>query len=214
MDGIGKAQKLERRRRMEQMPKRAMLTKDLANQVVSEHPISLRVSNGEHAKEVGNGLAAIEQDIRALMCKAAELRQEKDQIEEQGRKEMAKILLAILEALDAFGRVYRNVQAQQDQVTPQKIKNWLGNFRTVRRLLDKILEEQGVVPLENIDRQFNPHWHQAVEVVVDSELPPGAILEEERPGYLWHGKLLRKAEVKVATAEMTSIGIEVKDVMN
>ncbi|OGO07221.1 MAG: nucleotide exchange factor GrpE, partial [Chloroflexi bacterium RBG_13_60_13] len=85
---------------------------------------------------------------------------------------------------------------KEDQVTPQ-MRIWIGNFRTVRRLLDKVLIEQGITKIESLDRQFDPSWHRAAEVVADPSRPEGTIVEETTTGYLWRGEVLRKAEVVV-----------------
>ncbi|MDZ4818640.1 MAG: nucleotide exchange factor GrpE [Planctomycetota bacterium] len=107
-----------------------------------------------------------------------------------------KLFLDLIEALDAFERVFRNISAKESQVTPQ-MKIWVGNFRTVRRLLDKPLAEQGVVRIENLDQGFDPHWHRVAEVISDPSKSEGAIIDELAAGYVWRGHVLRKAEVTV-----------------
>lgn len=148
------------------------------------------------ATQSRNPLSAIEQDIRSLMVQLSEARFTLRQNETQQMDSTRKLFLDLIEALDAFERVFRNVGAKEDQITPQ-MKIWIGNFRTVRKLLDKPLSEQGVVRIENLDQGFDPNWHRVSEVVADPSKPEGTIIDEVKAGYLWHGQVLRKAEVIV-----------------
>lgn len=141
-------------------------------------------------------LALIERDVRTLMVQLTEARSALRQSETQGADSIKKVFLDLIEVLDAFERVFGNIRAKEDQVTPQ-MKTWIGNFKTVRRLLDKVLTEQGVTRIENIDHGFDPHWHRVSEVVADPSKAEGTITEEVKAGYIWRGQVLRKAEVIV-----------------
>ena len=77
------------------------------------------------------------------------------------------------------------------------MKKWIGNFRTVYRLLDKVLSEQGVTKIESLDQAFDPHWHKVVGTVVDPSKQDGTIVEETKRGYVWQNQILREAEVIV-----------------
>ncbi len=160
---------------------------------ISEKPAALR---GWNSAEGIKSLSVIEDDIRGLMRQLAEARFALGDGERQHRDSVKAILLGIIEAVDAFERVFRSIQAKQDLVTPQ-MKIWVGNFRTVRRLLEKTLTDQGVVKIENLDQGFDPHWHKVAEIVADPSKPEGTIVEEVVRGYVWQNQLLRKAEVIV-----------------
>jgi molecular chaperone GrpE len=68
------------------------------------------------------------------------------------------------------------------------------SLRRVERLLPTLELE----PLSCTGEVFDPEQMEVVEVVGDSGQPAGTVVEEVRPGYLWRGKLLRFAQVKVA----------------
>ena len=161
------------------------------------------------AEDGPEGLKRIEQDVRALMRQLAET---KFQLAEQERKqteEARRLYLAVLEVMDALDRVFRSIQAKDDQVTPQ-MRKWLGNFRTVRALLDRILTDRGVVRIENLGQSFDPNWHKVAEVVVDTTRPEGTIVEEVQRGYVWRNTVLRRAEVVVVRHSDTGEGAEVQ----
>lgn len=64
----------------------------------------------------------------------------------------------------------------------------------------KILENEGVKPIECQGKPFDPHKHEAVLEIETNECPPGNVAEEIRSGYMYKDKVLRAAMVKVARA--------------
>jgi molecular chaperone GrpE len=138
----------------------------------------------------------VEDGVRALMKDLADAR---FRLEEESRKSLEtsrSLLLRMLEVLDAFDRVFGNVETKPEQITPQ-MKIWLGNFRSVRRLLEKKIGEEGVVRMENVEDGFDPRWHTVSETTSDPSRAEGDIVHTTRPGYFWKEQILRKAEVAV-----------------
>lgn len=156
-----------------------------------------------------SGIEAIEQDIRKLMRQLGEAQFQMAEKEKANAGEVKDMLLALLEITDAFDRVFLSIHAKEDQVTPQ-MKRWIGNFRTIRRLVDGVLSAQGVVRIENLDYGFDPRWHVVEDTVHDPSKPDGTIVEEVKPGYVWRNKILRETVVRVvrndALAEDSSSG--------
>jgi molecular chaperone GrpE len=77
------------------------------------------------------------------------------------------------------------------------MKIWIGNYSTVRRLLERFLSEQGITRIEILNQTFDPQWHKVADIVADSTKPDGTITEEVKKGYVWQNQVLRKAEVVV-----------------
>lgn len=139
-------------------------------------------------------------DIVAHLLEIAQSRAKQEDARQEQQAALVKRLLGILEVLDAFERVFANVEAKKDLCTPQ-MKIWVGNFRTVYRLLRRLLSEDGVVPVEQLYQGFDPKWHEVSEKVFDPDRPEGAIVKEIRRGYLRHGQILRRSLVVVTTRE-------------
>ncbi len=53
--------------------------------------------------------------------------------------------------------------------------------------------------IESVGKEFNPHFHHAIERVETSEQPDGIVIGELQPGYLFHDRVLRPAMVRVAS---------------
>jgi molecular chaperone GrpE len=74
----------------------------------------------------------------------------------------------------------------------------LEGVEMVRRKLEKMLDSEGVSPIEALGRAFDPHLHEAVLEVETDEHEDGTVVEEIRRGYLYKGRVLRASMVKVA----------------
>jgi molecular chaperone GrpE len=63
--------------------------------------------------------------------------------------------------------------------------------------LERALQQQGLEPIPTLGQPFDPEVMEVVEVVTDPARG-GQVVEEVRRGYLWHGRVFRYAQVKVA----------------
>ena len=116
---------------------------------------------------------------------------ERDEIGRAGKKDL---LLGVLNIVDSFERAVASASAPDDERDPFRA-GVLAIYRQMQRLLD----QNGVERFESIGQPFDPERHEAVGTVAARDsAEPGSVAEEERPGYLWHGRLLRPARVFVA----------------
>ncbi len=73
----------------------------------------------------------------------------------------------------------------------------LSGLRMVLNHLEEILASQGLQRLDPMGTVFDPTQHEAVRVKDDPHQGPGTVLETLRFGYLYHGRLLRAAQVVI-----------------
>lgn len=144
-----------------------------------------------------DALQILESDIKRLLRRIAELEFSRAEAEKQNSNMHKRLLLSIIEVLDAFERVFTSIRSKQDTLDRQA-KKWVGNFRTIQRIVNGILAEQGVAPIETLDARFDPQWHKVSRLVFDPSKPDGTILEEDLRGYCWRNMILRKPEVAVS----------------
>ena len=160
---------------------------------ITENILPLHGFKSENSQDY---LSLIELDISNLMRRLAEAEFSHSKQEEQHTTKTRHLLLNLLEIMDAFERLFGIIETRKDQVTDQS-KKWIANFRTVYRILKRTLSQQGVVPIENLNQGFDPHWHNAVDKVNDPSKPEGTIIEERKKGYVWQNQILREAEVVI-----------------
>ena len=69
----------------------------------------------------------------------------------------------------------------------------------IQMQIQKVLKDIGVERIKTVGAKFDPHFHDALEIeeTDDKGKEDGAILAELKPGYLFNGRLLRPASVKI-----------------
>ena len=103
-----------------------------------------------------------------------------------------EFLLKLLPVLDNLERAEQQA-AESDKTNPVT----QGCLQVISQLRE-FLRSQGAEPFETIGQKFNPELHEAVGEEAVEGKEPGTVIEEVEKGYLFLGKLLRPAKVKVA----------------
>lgn len=78
------------------------------------------------------------------------------------------------------------------------LKPWLEGLTMVRRRLLDALANEGITPIAAEAQPFDPRLHIAVDTLMH-HAPPGTVLQELRRGFVAGERVLRPAEVVVAT---------------
>ncbi|MDI6710006.1 MAG: nucleotide exchange factor GrpE [Bacillota bacterium] len=120
-------------------------------------------------------------------------RQEKEEWFRLAAEEFAQALLPIL---DNFDLAMASPGADLEQ--------FLTGMRMIRRQLMETLNAQGLEPLTSVGQVFDPARHEAVGQVTGTEHPDDTVVEELRRGYLFRGRILRPAMVRVAKSKSES----------
>ncbi|MEW5745050.1 MAG: nucleotide exchange factor GrpE [Nitrospirota bacterium] len=66
------------------------------------------------------------------------------------------------------------------------------------REMHRTLEKFGIVPIEALDKPFDPAYHHAMTQVERADKEPNTVVEEFRKGYLYKDKVLRPSLVVVS----------------
>jgi molecular chaperone GrpE len=119
-------------------------------------------------------------------------RVEKERHQERHRG-AESIVEHVLPVLDAFDRA---LAGPADGANAEYRKG----FELIRKQLWDVLAKQGLTRIESVGKEFNPHFHHAIETVETSEHADGVVIGEMQPGYLFHERVLRPAMVRVASA--------------
>ncbi|RLQ98168.1 nucleotide exchange factor GrpE [Falsibacillus albus] len=112
---------------------------------------------------------------------------------EASEKYRAQSLVSdLLPAIDNFERALQ--MAPEDE----KSKSLLQGMEMVYRSLLDALKKEGVEVIESVGNEFDPHLHQAVMQVEDSEAGSNVVVEEFQKGYKLKDRVIRPSMVKVS----------------
>ena len=149
-----------------------------------------------------NPMKHVESDITELMKTCFSLKEKAEQIEKKAYKDQERLLLKQIEIMDAFERVLGHIEAKLDDADKQT-KIWIGNFRTIYKVLKRSLKDEGIVPIEAPARKAVPGFHTIEGTRIVDGVEDLTIVEELEKGYMWHNRPIRKARVIVAGGQNT-----------
>ncbi len=107
------------------------------------------------------------------------------------------LIASMLPVLDHIGHAEAMMEKQADAT----VAPYLEGFRMVKQELLKALDDYGVKPIETDGVQFDANRHDALSAQHSDVAQAGEILFEVRRGYLLHGRVLRAAQVIVASED-------------
>jgi molecular chaperone GrpE (heat shock protein) len=150
------------------------------------------------SRDLSRVVPTIASDFIALMRERKALQAQLVKKDDESKKEIKKLLLRLVAVLDAFDRVFINIESKPDVVMDKQIKIWLGNFKAIKRVVESDLREMGVMPIEAPLGMAVPGLHTIIETRSLENVKDDTILQEMEKGYLWRGEVLRKSTVITA----------------
>src|ERR1700723_3584048 len=99
------------------------------------------------------------------------------------------VIKSLLPVIDSFERALR---AKSDA------SEFRGGIELIYKQLQDALAKLGVRPVPAVGEPFDPHFHEAIEMVETADAADHEVLEELQRGYKFKDRLLRPAMVKVA----------------
>jgi molecular chaperone GrpE len=120
-------------------------------------------------------------------------RRKEEQLKLQRDRIKGEVLEGVISALDDMDLAFQNVPEEIDG----QLVGWVEGFRLVQRKLNKVLEDQNVMPIDT-EGEFDPNVHEAVSYEASDEHEEGQIIGELRKGYQVGSRVLRPALVRVA----------------
>ncbi|MDO8496280.1 MAG: nucleotide exchange factor GrpE [bacterium] len=97
------------------------------------------------------------------------------------------IIMELIDVIDGIEVTRNNLPDTTE------LKEWTGGFDGSLDKLDKFLKKFGVEKINIEGEKFDPLLHEAVEV----QDKDGDKIEEIRPGYTMHGKVIRPVRVRI-----------------
>jgi molecular chaperone GrpE len=118
--------------------------------------------------------------------------------QEQGEGRTAAQIALLEQLLPVLDDLKRALEA-----TPPELAHhpWVQGIRLVAKRLMTTLEQMGVQQFGRPGEKFNPRWHEAVMTEARPNMPEGSILHVTRPGYALGERVIRPAQVIVASSQ-------------
>lgn len=95
-------------------------------------------------------------------------------------------------ALDAY-------PAEKREGADEVVKAFIEGVEMTGREMDRLLERNGIVRIAAEGERFDPHRHQAMFEVPNSDVPAGTVVQVVQEGYTIGDRVLRAAMVGVST---------------
>jgi len=110
---------------------------------------------------------------------------------DDSRRATARVIEGLIPVLDGF----------EQALAAHKEPAYEGFRKGFELIYKQMLDNLTRLGLERIDpsgEHFDPHFHQAVDRLESAKHSDGTILQVFQPGYVFHGRVLRPALVRVA----------------
>jgi molecular chaperone GrpE len=110
---------------------------------------------------------------------------------EASQRATARVIEQLIPVIDSFEHA---LAAHREA----EYEGYRKGFELIYKQLIDNLGRLGAQRIEPQGQLFDPHLHQAVDRSETTDHPDGTVLEVFQPGYLYHGRVLRPAMVRVA----------------
>ena len=110
---------------------------------------------------------------------------------EDSKRATARVVEALIPIVDSFEHA---LAAHREA----EYESYRKGFELIYKQMLDNLAKLGVERMEPTGQQFDPHQHQAVDRAETTDAPDGTVLQVFQAGYLFHGRVLRPAMVRVA----------------
>ncbi len=165
-----------------------------------ELPASDTSEDEQRAGSAGDSseLQKLKGERDALLDRLARSQAEFDNARKRAAKEQqefrdyaaADTIRPLLPILDSFERALRASAGEKSE--------FRNGVELIYKQLQDALNKIGLRPIAAKGETFDPHIHEAVEMVDTTDVPDHQVLEEFQSGYKLKDRLLRPAMVKVA----------------
>jgi molecular chaperone GrpE len=141
-------------------------------------------------------LATDLEDLRqTLLRRQADFDNYKKRIEreraEDYKRTTARLIEALIPSIDGFEQA---LAAHREA----EYENYRRGFELIHKQLLDNIAKLGAERIDPTGKQFDPHLHQAMDRTETNEYADGTVLQVFQPGYVFHGRVLRPAMVRVA----------------
>jgi molecular chaperone GrpE len=145
--------------------------------------------------ELGKLASDLDELRQTLLRRQADFDNYRKRIEkeraEDSRRATARVIEGIIPIIDGFEQA---LAVHRDAA----YENYRKGFELIYRQLLENVTKLGAERIDPLGKPFDPHLHQAMDRTESADHADGTILQVFQPGYVFHGRVLRPAMVRVA----------------
>ena len=161
----------------------------------SEDMKTMEADSAKESAEMAKLTADLEELRQSMLRSQADFANYRKRIEkerfEDSKRTTARVIEGLIPIIDGFEHA---LAAHREA----EYENYRKGFELIyKQLLDNITK-LGVERIDPVGQAFDPHLHQAMDRTETAEEKDGTILQVFQPGYVFHGRVLRPAMVRVA----------------
>ncbi len=110
---------------------------------------------------------------------------------DDSKRAMARVIEGLIPIIDGFEHALAAHREKEYEV-------YRKGFELIYKQLVENVTKLGVERIDPIGKSFDPHLHQAMDRLETTDHEDGTIVQVFQPGYVFHGRVLRPAMVRVA----------------
>jgi len=171
------------------------LNKNVDSSELEQSAESVAADTAKANAELAKLTADLEELRQTLLRRQADFDNYRKRIEkerfEDAKRATARVVEGLIPVIDGFEHALA-AHREAEYETYRK------GFELIYKQLLDHLAKLGVERLDPVGKPFDPHLHQAVDRAETKDLDDGTILQVFQPGYVFHGRVLRPAMVRVA----------------
>lgn len=165
----------------------------------AERPVPVPKKNRRGGKALQAELAKAKELAEGNKEKYTRLMAEFDNMRSRNERESAEMGdKGAMEALGKILPIIDNLERAINTVAEEDKNAFEEGVEMIYKQLMDTLEEMGVKPMDAVEKEFDPDFHNAVIHVEDENYGENIVVEEMQKGYMFKDKVLRHAMVKVA----------------
>jgi molecular chaperone GrpE len=145
--------------------------------------------------EVAKLVADLHDLQQTLLRRQADFDNYRKRIERERADDSKRYTARVVEALIPIIDGFEHALAAHREA---EYENYRKGFELIYKQLVDNLTKLGVERVEPLGQPFDPHAHQAMDRTETNAAEDGTILQVYQPAYVFHGRVLRPAMVRVA----------------
>jgi molecular chaperone GrpE len=153
---------------------------------------------GAEAAETAKLVGELDDLRQTLLRRQADFDNYRKRIEKEraddSKRSTARVIEGLIPVVDGFEHALA-AHGQSDY------ENYRKGFELIYKQLLENIAKLGAERIDPVGKAFDPHQHQAVDRLETTDHEDGTVVQTFQPGYVFHGRVLRPAMVRVAVNE-------------